>query len=439
MNAKPLVSLLDDDAEFRREAVHLLGSEYEIETFAEPGALFRSLEGREPDVLLLDLELERGEDGIEVFKRLRGEGYTFPVILLTIHAGTRTTARALVEGLPYLNKDADLDPRTFRHEVGRVIEQSLLTAEVEHYRSLLEVESGNAPRPWPDSRHGRALVERLTPFRMGGRPLLLAGEVGTGKLTTARWLHAGSTVRKGPFLAVTVRGRDPVDFERELYGIESAEEGSSPGALAAAAKGTVFIQGLESMTEAGLERLRLAVSSGTYSPVGGRRVRRLTARIMASRVVDRRRTGTGWAASLDAFWEPYTVTLDPLREFREDLEFHIRYTAVREGHPGEFGLGALDPEDLARLLEEDFPRNFHDLRGAVLWGLDALAREKEAGPATLSMERLSTLPWTAAQAEFEQAYLLAVAGRLGRDVEAWQRHTGYSRASIYRWFKYLDD
>ncbi len=437
MSAKPLVSLLDDDAEFRREAVHLLGSEYEIETFAEPGALFRSLKGREPEVLLLDLQLERGEDGIEVFKRLRGEGYTFPVILLTIHAGTRTTARALVEGLPYLNKDADLDPRTFRHEVGRAIDQSLLTAEVEHYRSLLEVESGNAPRPWPDSRHGRALVERLAPFRTGGRPLLLAGEIGTGKLTTARWVHEGSTVGKGPFLAVTVRGRDPVDFERELYGFESAQDGSSPGALAAAAKGTVFIQGLESMTEAGLERLRLAVSSGTYSPVGGRRVRRLTARVMASRVIDPRRSG--WAPSLEAFWEPCTVTLDPLREFREDLEFHVRYAAAREGHPGESGLGALDPGDLALLREEDFPRNFHDLRGAVLWGPGALARGKEAGPAALSMERLSTLPWTAAQAEFEQAYLLAVAGRLGRDVEAWRRHTGYSRASIYRWFKYLDE
>jgi len=438
MNERPLVSVLDDDEIFRREVRHLLGSDYEIETFGEIGAFFRSLESREPDLLLLDLVLKEGEDGIEVFRRLREEGHAFPVILLTIYAGTRTTARALVEGLPYLNKDADLDPRTFRSEVGRVIERSLLTAEVEHYRALLDVEPADSTCPWPDTAYGRALREKLAPFQTGDRPLLLAGELGTGKLTSARWVHVSSPRKGAPFLSVTARGRDPEDFERELYGVESAGEASSPGALAAAARGTVFIQGLEAMAEPALERLRLAVASRTYSRQGSRRVLRLTARIIASRLIDPQGSLPQWTPSLEAFWTPQTVTLEPVRSWGEPLEPYLRSLAAREGFPGEAGLGALRPGDLERLAPEGFPRNFHDLRAIVLWGIEALEDAPDP-PAVLRLDRLATLPWTAAQAEFEKAYLLAVAERLGRDVEAWRRHTGYSRASIYRWFKFLEE
>ncbi len=437
MIPRPLVMLLDDEEGFRREAVHLLGKDFEIQTFAAPEALFVALEARTPDLLLLDLALGLDEDGFTVHQRLRKEGHRFPVILLTIYAGTNTTSRALVEGIPYINKDERLDPGTFRREVGQAIEHSLLTDELGHYRNLLDAVPEAEDFPWNGCEAARALRELLRPYEEGLQPLLLTGELGCGKLTAARWIHARSRVASGPFIPVSARSRDADEFEREFYGVEGRGNGL-PGALGAAARGTVFVQGLEDLPEDRLERLRLALASGGYRRVGSARTRRLSARVICSR-----RTGGGgdrdWSPPLAAFWKPWTVEVPPLREQAEDLEFHAARLARLEGRPGEHGLGALRPADLPELAACGWPENFHDLRRAVIHGAGALTSGSGERPELPAIAELARLPWRAVLSRVEDAYLREVHALLGRDIEAWVRHTGYARASIYRWLRMLEE
>ena len=165
---------------------------------------------------------------------------------------------------------------------------------------------------------------------------------------------------------------------------------------------------------------------------------------MASRLCGPETRDVRWNASLEGFWEPYQVGLPPLRERPGDLQHHARRIASVEGRPGTHGMGMLGPEDLAALRGCAFPGNLFDLRVAVLWGMEVFRasqapRGAGEGDAFLAVEELARLPYAAAHDRFELAYLRAVAARLGRDPEAWIRHTCYARASVYRWFKRLEE
>ncbi|MFC0397281.1 response regulator [Paraburkholderia rhizosphaerae] len=77
------IIVLDDEAELRNMLQSFLTSQgFEVRTVGDSGRLYRNLE-REPfDLLVLDVAMEP-EDGLSVCKRLRREGQTIPILMLT--------------------------------------------------------------------------------------------------------------------------------------------------------------------------------------------------------------------------------------------------------------------------------------------------------------------------------------------------------------------
>lgn len=78
----PHVLVVDDDVELR-ELTHayLTRNGFEVDTVADAVEMDGWLEGRRPDLLILDLMLP-GEDGLSIAKRLKSDG-RFPIIMLS--------------------------------------------------------------------------------------------------------------------------------------------------------------------------------------------------------------------------------------------------------------------------------------------------------------------------------------------------------------------
>lgn len=83
MDTPPKIIVLDDEAELRNMLQRFLGSHgFEVRVCADSKRLDRYLQ-REPfDLLVLDLMMEP-EDGLSVCRRLRAEGQTLPILMLT--------------------------------------------------------------------------------------------------------------------------------------------------------------------------------------------------------------------------------------------------------------------------------------------------------------------------------------------------------------------
>lgn len=80
-----MIYVLEDDASIRKLVVYTLNSQgMEAEGFERPSRFWSALEGKRPDLVLLDIMLPE-EDGLQILKRLRADPNTrkLPVLMLT--------------------------------------------------------------------------------------------------------------------------------------------------------------------------------------------------------------------------------------------------------------------------------------------------------------------------------------------------------------------
>ncbi len=111
-DCKTTVMLVDDHPLLRKGLRQLLGFEPEFEIIAEAGSGAEALEmvsETEPDLIILDLNMQ-GMDGLETLKRLRDEGITSRIVMLTVSDNNEDVIKAISQGADgYLLKDSDPD------------------------------------------------------------------------------------------------------------------------------------------------------------------------------------------------------------------------------------------------------------------------------------------------------------------------------------------
>jgi DNA-binding NtrC family response regulator len=459
---RPRLLLLDDDVRFVETARRILGRHFAFDAVTDEAGFWAWLERDNPDLLLLDIQLDgrlngdssgnarSGIDstkmdrtpsrtGFDVYRDLRGRGHTVPVIALTIRAGLEVTAEALRLGIPFLQKDASMSPELLLQTVRQVLENDRLRRLHQHWAALMAEPALEAECPWPDSPAGQAVLEGIAAAEAAEgipadtpAPILLAGEWGTGRRTTARWIHATTTEPEAPFLEITPCGLEPAEFEEELFGLPGAAGRSKPGALRAAEGGTLYISRMTTMNEDTLRRLTEALSSGAYSPVGSERKRPVAARVIGG-ATPRSLGVTEFAADVKALWGRRTVALPALRDHPDDLRFHADYLE-RSLHTWRPAPRRLSDGDLARLLATDLPHNNYDLRAALLVGVKYAIDEATQVDA-MEWKELLGLQYQEFSRRVLGRYVRGVERLLGRDIEKWRIHTGYSRAAIYKWWK----
>ena len=99
MTVRPLVAVVEDNADNRLLVEALLADRYDVIEFADGAAALAGLPARKPALILLDFSLP-GMDGEEVLRRLRTDPDLgrIPVIVLTAHAMTGDRERFLAMG-----------------------------------------------------------------------------------------------------------------------------------------------------------------------------------------------------------------------------------------------------------------------------------------------------------------------------------------------------
>ncbi len=112
MSAMTRIILVDDHTLFRKGLAELLEQSGSIEVSAftgNPDEVAMLLKAHRPDVLILDLNMP-GTDGITLMQKLRSDGFTLPVLILTLSEAEDDLARALRAGANgYLLKSMEPD------------------------------------------------------------------------------------------------------------------------------------------------------------------------------------------------------------------------------------------------------------------------------------------------------------------------------------------
>jgi two-component system nitrogen regulation response regulator NtrX len=192
------VLLVDDEANIRRMLAALLHAEgFEtVEAASGPAALLAA-ERSEPDVVMLDLLMPPGPDGIEVLGTLRERGIQAPVIMMSGKAQLSDAVRATQRGaFQFLEKP--LSPEAVLVTLRAAVKFERTRAQNQALRAAL-VCRDELVGSGPGMRQVRELIRRVAP---ADTRVLITGESGTGKELVAAAIHRESRRRSAPFVTV---------------------------------------------------------------------------------------------------------------------------------------------------------------------------------------------------------------------------------------------
>jgi two-component system nitrogen regulation response regulator NtrX len=396
----------------------------------------------DPDVVLLDLLMPPGPDGLETLTQLRDRGTGAPVIMMSGKAQLTDAVRAVKLGaFQFLEKP--LSPEAVLVTVRAALELNRTRAQ----NRALQEELGRRATligEGPAMQQVQALIARVAPTEAR---VLITGESGTGKELVAAAIH-GSSRRKGrPFITVNCAAIPRDLVESEMFGHErGAFTGATErrlGRFELANGGTLFLDEVGDLSQEAQAKLLRTLETGELQRIGAEATTRIDARVIAA---TNRQLGD--AVHHGAFREDlffrlnvFPIELPPLRERLEDLPALVSHLAerVRPGHAVSFTEAAL-----AALSEYSWPGNIRELanlveRLSILSGpvIDASAvrqvlRGGNSSPPVNQSSALLGRSLTDALDEYERELITAALTQAQGNMAEAARILQTDRANLYR-------
>ena len=201
--------------------------------------------------------------------------------------------------------------------------------------------------------------------------VLLLGETGVGKEMFARSIHALSSRRSAPFVAVNCGALPENLVEAELFGVEkgayTGADRSRAGRFELAKGGTIFLDELGELSASAQVKMLRVLQTGEFERIGDTRTRTAEVRIVAAtnrNLTERMKEG-GFRADLFFRLNGFPITIPPLRERREDIlplaAHFIRKICAREGK----AITGMTDQAKEMLLAYAWPGNIRELENVI--------------------------------------------------------------------------
>ena len=367
------ILIIDDDPLIRKTlSSHLSRRNFEVH-IAEEGeeGLVKYAEYL-PDLVILDIRLP-DIDGLEALRKIKIRNKNACVVIMTAYDDMKTTVEAIKSGAyEYLVKPLDFV------ELDLTVEKAFQMQSLEDKLTYLVEEKQKEYTI--DNIIGRSAQMREV-FKLIGSVadtrtnILIRGESGTGKELVAKAIHYNSPYSHEPFIVINCSAISDTLLESELFGhVKGAFTDAvceTKGKFEIAGRGTLFLDEIGDISVNLQSKLLRVIETRDFMKVGGERVLRTEARIIAATNKD-----------LELHVEK--------GRFREDLYYRLKVV--------EIALPAL------RERSEDIP----ELVGYLLEKINRQLRKNVRKVPPPVMKLLKSLPWPGNVRELENALTRAV-------------------------------
>ncbi|HNX33886.1 MAG TPA: sigma-54 dependent transcriptional regulator [Kiritimatiellia bacterium] len=414
--------LIVDDELGSRESLRLIFSRDHAVLCASTAEEALAVLGlQQVDLVLLDVVMP-GRSGLDLLRQIHAEHVDLPVIMISASTAISPVVESIQQGaVDFVGKPFDAD--NIRHLVRRALETKRLHRQV----AVLEHEV-SATFPTRDIV-GRcsvftAVIEQLRQAAATDATVLIQGESGTGKELAARLLHAQSPRCEEPFVAVHCAALPENLLESELFGHEkgafTSADRQKPGRFELAGSGTLFFDEIGEMSAVTQVKLLRVLQEREFMRVGGTRLLRTNARIVAATGRDLRKMVADGLFREDLFYRlnVVQVRLPPLRERREDIPLLLAHFLERLGPVLHASARGFEPEALRRLCDYAWPGNVRELRNVVERVLVLHGRDEAISASQLPEEFQSALPARAAPDRDAPAAAAEAPPQTGQTLEA---------------------
>jgi len=363
------VLVADDDTSIRSLLKELLDMEgYEVVEAKSGAEVMRAVPKVDPHLLILDLRLP-DMDGIEILRRLSGQGHKVPVLMLTAYGTASSAIEATKLGaIDYLTKPFDASDVLMRVE--RVFEYQSLASEVRKLRSQLETKD-LSERMIGSSQKMQEIYKTIGMIAQTDANVLIMGETGAGKEVVADTIHRHSNYSNGPLVKVNLTALPETLVESELFG---HEKGSFTGAVAQrkgrfemAHKGTIFLDEIGDMTLSTQRKLLRVLQDKQFERVGGSTAVKVDTRIVAATNRNLKDEVDAGRFREDLFYRlnVVTITVPPLRERKDDIPLLVEHFLVKYRYTQSSPPARISEEAMQALVAYDWPGNVRQLEHTI--------------------------------------------------------------------------
>ena len=370
--------VVDDDPDILLSARLLLRDMFaEIATFQAPDEAMAAMDGKIPDVILLDANFGRGAtnaaEGFQWLAEILKRDPEAVVVMITAHGGVQIAVEAMKRGATdFVSKPWSNERLLATVRTAAALRNSREEAVTERKRSnvLGAPPAGEIPLLGrsPGMARVYSLIERAAPTEAN---VLILGENGTGKELVARELHRKSRRADGVLVSVDLGAVAENLFESELFGhVKGAftdARGDRIGRLQAANGGTLFLDEIGNLPLHLQPKLLTALEQRQIIPVGANKPVPIDVRVVAATNMAPDQLADESRFRQDLLFRLNTVEIDlpPLRDRREDvpllLDHFIAFYAKKYGKPAR----DIPPHVMSALLAYDWPGNVRALRHAA--------------------------------------------------------------------------
>jgi two-component system NtrC family response regulator len=396
MNTRPVLLLVDDDAEIRDQMKWALTSDYEVvEASDRPSALAHVRQSL-PPLVLLDLGLPPDVDGAsEGLAILRDALQLNPMTKIIVVTGNSDRAKAVaaIEGGAY-----DFIEKPVQLDVLRVVlQRALYLSNLEQEHRVLQERIGRSDL---DDLVGDSapmqevfrIVRRVGPSDV---PVLITGESGTGKELVARSIHRQSPRQAGPFVIINCGAIPETLLESELFGYEKGAFTGAvqqrKGRIEHAQGGTLFLDEIGDIPPGLQVKLLRFLQEHQIHRLGGKEPISVDARILAATNVDLQKAMGEGRFREDLYYRlcVVTIAIPALKERGSDIVLLARTFLGKFAEEQKKPLKGFTSEALEALTAHHWPGNVRELENRIKRAV-VMAEGRYVTPENLELREAST-------------------------------------------------
>jgi two-component system, NtrC family, response regulator AtoC len=389
-------------------------------------------------VIILDIRLPDAS-GLDILKEITTDDPDVKVIMITAFHDMESTIEAMRHGAyDYIHKPLDVD------ELDHAVATAQQIAAASACSPPLVCGTGE---PDPGKRIvGRtpamqSIFKTIGLLSRNRATVLIEGETGTGKDLIARVIHESSDLKDQPF--VTVDCTTLVDnlLESELFGYErgafTGAVEAKKGRLELAGNGTIFFDEIGDLPLTLQAKLLRFLEYREFTRVGGTRIYRSQARIIAATNRDLTELTQMGRFRQDLLYrlKVISVQVPPLRERIEDLPELVQFFLEQINRELSTNATRVERGFMKAIESRSWPGNVRELknvltkavmesRGSVLLAGSIETALPHSPRETPSSQKLRTLE------ELEREHILRSFDQTGRNLSATARALGLSRPTL---------
>jgi two-component system response regulator AtoC len=363
------ILIIDDDPLIRKTlSSHLSSRNFEV-YLAEEGeqGLVKYAEYM-PDLVILDIRLP-DIDGLEALRKIKDRNKNACVVIMTAYDDMKTTVEAIKSGAyEYLVKPLDFV------ELDLTIEKAFQMQSLEDKLTYLVEEKqkeytiDNIIGRSPPMREVFKLIGSVADTRTN---ILIRGESGTGKELVAKAIHYNSPYSHEPFIVINCSAISDTLLESELFGhVKGAFTDAvceTKGKFEISGKGTLFLDEIGEISVNLQSKLLRVIETRDFMKVGGERVLKTEARIIAATNKDLELQVEKGKFREDLYYRLKVVEiyLPSLRERSEDIPELVVYLLEKINRQLRKNVGKV-PHPVMKLLKNlSWPGNVRELENAL--------------------------------------------------------------------------